>query len=125
MSKDLPLTPSGRRTSLKPRKKMRARVAKRRHPKPPLPVMKAYWVECSDCDRSYDLKFTGPVKFCCFCASDKIKVTKQNAELPLIETLARGLAMGAGFAVVSHYLTDRDERRRGAEPKKLPEGVKP
>jgi hypothetical protein len=95
------LTPSGK-ALMKPRK---ARKRRRLH-RLPIRTMKAYWVECADCNRAYDLKFTGPVKFCCFCAGANIKVTKKNAPAP-IDAILQPLFIAAGLAILDCFRRDR------------------
>jgi hypothetical protein len=78
-------------------------------PRRQVPLMKRYTVDCPDCHRKYDLDFTGPVKYCSFCKSDKIKVKHRPAPpSSLLGTAIQGLFMGAGFAVMDRYLNQKD-----------------
>ena len=79
-----------------PRKKLR--------PRRQGPLMKRYTVECPDCKRHYELDFTGPVKFCSFCRSEKIKVTHRPAPPLFLSAAVQGLAFGAAFGFVNRYL---------------------
>ncbi len=84
-----------------PRKKLRPRRTG--------PLMKRYTVECPDCKRHYELDFTGPVKFCSFCRSEKIKVSHRPAPVSsILAQVFQGFAFGAGFAVMDRYLSQTD-----------------
>lgn len=88
----------------------RARKHGRPHP-PRIPVMKRYTVECQDCNRQYELDFTGPVKFCSFCRSANIKAKHRPAPPQnLLGHMIQGLFVGFGVKIANHYISKFEDK---------------